>query len=222
MTWMGFAGMVVLFFATHSIPVRPAIKARITARIGNRGFGLGYSLLSIAMLSLLIRAAGEAPYVQLWPQLGWHRDAVHLGMLAACLILAFAIARPNPFSFGGARNDSFDPNRAGIVRVTRHPMLLALTLWAGLHLLPNGDVAHVLLFGGLGSFAIAGGALINRRKRREMGAERWRALNTAVGQSPVMPLPLSWRGAVLRLGAGLVGFAMLLALHPVVIGVSAL
>ena len=189
MMWFGFGVVFLLFFLTHSIPVRPGIKSRITAKVGTRGFTIGYSVLSLCMLALLIWSAGKAPYVQLWPQMMWHRRVVHIGMLAVCLIVAFSVGRPSPYSFGGMNNSAFDPKRPGIVRVTRHPILLALVLWAGLHLLPNGDVAHVLLFGVLGSFAIAGRGLINRRKRREM----------------VMPF-----------------FRPHFALHPVVIGVSAM
>lgn len=222
MTWAGFAGVFALFFATHSIPVRPAIKSRITARIGTLGFGVGYSILSITMLALLIWAAGQAPFVELWPQMPWHRHIVHLGMLAVCLILAFSVARPNPFSFGGSHNDRFDPARPGILRLTRHPILAALALWAGLHLLPNGDLAHALLFGVLGGIAVAGRSLINRRKRREMGTENWEQLNLAVARAPFLNPPLSWAGVVLRCLAGIALFAGLVALHPVVIGVSAI
>jgi len=222
MSWLGFAGVFALFFATHSIPVRPGVKTRISERIGARGFGIGYSLLSMGMLALLIWAAGQAPFVSLWPQMLWQRHVVHLGMLVVCLILALAIARPNPFSFGGAHNAGFDPHHPGIVRLTRHPVLLALALWAGLHLLPNGDLAHVLMFGVLGSFAIAGRALINRRKRREMGAAQWKDLDAAVSHAPLLQWPRSWGGVLLRLLAGGGGFAALLMLHPLVIGVSAL
>ncbi|MFG6620998.1 NnrU family protein [Sulfitobacter sp. 1A05707] len=222
MSWLGFAGVFALFFATHSIPVRPKVKTCLSERIGARGFGIGYSLLSTGMLALLIWAAGQAPFVSLWPQMLWQRHVVHLGMLVVCLILAFAIARPNPFSFGGARNAEFDRQQPGIVKFTRHPVLLALALWAGLHLLPNGDLAHVLMFGVLGSFAIGGRALINKRKRREMGVAQWEALNAAVSRAPYLQMPRSWGGALFRLFAGVGGFVALLILHPFVIGVSAL
>lgn len=222
MTWAGFAGIFALFFATHSIPVRPAIKAGITARVGPRGFALGYAVLSLAMLALLIGSAGQAPHVELWPQAPWQRHVVHLGMLAVCLILAFSIARPNPFSFGGARNESFDPTRPGIVRLFRHPILSALALWAGSHLLPNGELAHVLLFSILGGFAIAGRGLINRRKRREMGSQQWEELNACVAQATLLPPPPSWRAVAFRLAAGIALFVVLLMLHPVVIRVPAL
>jgi len=222
MGWTGFAAIFAAFFLTHSIPVRPAVKSRVVKMIGQRGFGLGYSILSVAMLALLIWSAGEAPYVQLWPQIEWHRHAAHLGMLAVCLILALGIARPNPFSFGGARNDRFDPARPGILRWTRHPILLALALWAGVHLLPNGDLAHVILFGVLGSFAIAGRALIDRRNRRVLGASRWAALDAARKAAPWFHAPRSWPVLFLRLLIGLAAFAALLLAHPHVIGVPAL
>ncbi|MGP6089925.1 NnrU family protein [Antarctobacter jejuensis] len=222
MGWTGFAAIFAAFFLTHSIPVRPTVKSRLVDVIGARSFGLVYSVLSVGMLTLLIWSAGEAPYVQLWPQMEWHRHAAHLGMLAVCLILALGIARPNPFSFGGARNDSFDPARPGIVRWTRHPILLALALWAVVHLVPNGDLAHVILFGVLGSFAIAGRALIDRRKRRVLGASRWDALDTDRKAAPRFHAPRSWQVLFIRLLVGLAAFAALLLAHPHVIGVPAM
>jgi len=222
MSWTAFAAVFVLFFLTHSIPVRPAIKARLTAAFGARGFGVGYSLLSTATLVMLIWAAGQAPYVELWPQMLWQRHAAHLGMLSVCLILALSIARPNPFSFGGAHNDRYDPERPGMTRFTRHPILLALAIWAGVHVLPNGDLAHVLLFGVLGSFAVVGRALIDRRKRRELGAEQWQALEAQRRAATRLQAPASWIIFIGRLGIGLGLFATLLWAHPYVIGVTAL
>ena len=221
MGWAGFAAVFAVFFLTHSIPVRPPVKARLVDRIGERGFGAGYSILSVGMLAILIWAAGEAPHVQLWPQLSWHRHAAHLGMLAVCVILALSIARPNPFSFGGARNDRFDPARSGIVGWTRHPVLLALAIWAGVHLLPNGDLSFVILFGVLGSFAIVGRVMIDRRKRAVMGASNWEALDTARKTGARFHAPRSWSFLILRLMLGIAVFAALLLAHPYVIGVQA-
>ncbi|HKL69325.1 NnrU family protein [Salibaculum sp.] len=220
MGWPGFAAVFASFFLTHSIPVRPAVKARLVAVLGARGFGLAYSALSLAMLTALIRAAGSAPHLTLWYQAGWHRPVAHLGMLAVCLILALSIARPNPFSFGGSGNDTFDPDRAGLVRWTRHPILLALALWAGVHLLPNGDLAHVILFGVLGGFAIAGQTLIDRRKRRDLGPARWDTLNAARKAAPRLQRPRCWPEAIMRCLVGLVAFVALILAHPQAIGVA--
>ncbi len=221
MGWTSFAVVFAAFFLTHSIPVRPVVKSRLVDMFGVRGFAVGYSALSVGMLALVIWAAGKAPYVPLWPQLDWHRHAAHLGMLAVCLLLALGIARPNPFSFGGTKNDRFDPARPGIVRWTRHPILLALALWAGVHLLANGDLAHGVLFGVLGSFALVGHPLIDRRKQRDLGASRWTALDTARKAAPRCQAPRAWPILLFRLLIGLAAFAALLLAHPHVIGVPA-
>lgn len=219
MTWLGYAGVFAAFFATHSIPLRPPVRARLVDVLGQRGFGLIYSALSLTMLGFLVHAAARAPYLMLWPTLPWHYHVVHAGMLAVCAILALSIGRPNPFSFGGTHNDRFDPARPGIVRFLRHPVLAALALWAGLHLLPNGDLAHVLLFGTLGIFALFGRRLIDRRKQREMGKEAWSALLDQTRRASVLARPKSWRSLIVRLAVAVLAHGALVALHPVVIGV---
>ncbi len=221
MSWFGFAGVVAAFFVTHSVPLRPAIKSRLVASLGARGFGAVYSLLSLAMLALLIHSAGRAPYIQLWPVAEWQYHFVQAGMLVVCLLLALAIGRPNPFSFGGRRNTRFDPKRPGIVRLTRHPLLIALALWAGLHLLPNGNLAHLILFGSLAAFALMGQTLIDRRKQREMGADTWHSLRAQMAGAPILGAPVSWTNACLRIAGGIAIYILLVTLHPVVIGVPA-
>jgi uncharacterized membrane protein len=220
MTWLPFASVFALFFLSHSIPVRPAIKSRVVTRIGARGFTLAYSALSLAMLVWLIRAAGRAPFVVLWYPVPWHTYAALAGMLAVCVILALAIGRPNPFSFGGARAHTFDAQHPGIVRWMRHPMLVALALWAGMHLMPNGDLAHVILFGIFAAFAILGRRIIDRRQRRLMGAETWERMRDAVARAPRFRRP--GVETIIRVAAGVALYLTLLALHPLVIGVSPL
>jgi uncharacterized membrane protein len=144
MGWNEFAFAFAAFFLTHSIPIRPPLRPWAVARLGHAGFGIAYSALSLAVLAWLIAAAGRAPYVPLWDWAPWQNHVVLAVMLPVCVILSLAIARPNPFSFGGAQNDRFDPASPGIVRLTRHPLLLALGIWSAAHILPNGDLAHVI------------------------------------------------------------------------------
>jgi len=219
MGWAEYALAFLVFFLTHSAPIRPPVRPWLVARLGQSGFGLAYSALSLGVLAWLIGAAGRAPYVPLWPWAGWQNHVVLAVMLPVCMILALTIARPNPFSFGGAGNDRFDPARPGIVRLTRHPLLLSLVLWAGAHLLANGDLAHALLFGTFAGFALLGMRLIDRRKRREMGAA-WGRLEAARRQAP--PRPISWPDVALRLGLGGVLYATLVWVHPWLFGVSPL
>jgi uncharacterized membrane protein len=221
MGWTEFAAAFAAFFLTHALPVRPPLRPWLVARLGPRGFGLAYSALSLAVLAWLIGAAGRAPYVPLWPWAPWQLHVPLAAMLPVCLILALAVGRPNPFSFGGARNDAFDPARPGIVRLTRHPLLLALAIWAFAHVVPNGDLAHGLLFGTFAVFALVGGRLVDRRKRREMG-EDWTHLDAARKAAPLPPPPRSWPGLVLRLALGVALYLGLLWLHPWLFAVSPL
>lgn len=219
MGWNEFAFAFAAFFLTHSIPIRPPLRPWAVARLGHAGFGIAYSALSLGVLAWLIAAAGRAPYVPLWDWAPWQNHVVLAVMLPVCVILSLAIARPNPFSFGGAQNDRFDPASPGIVRLTRHPLLLALGIWSAAHILPNGDLAHVILFGTFAGFAMLGGRLVDRRRQREMG-QRWHDLRAALSECPAS-LSLT-ADTVLRLAAGLMLYAGLIWLHPLVIGVDPL
>ncbi len=194
MGWAEFAAAFAVFFLSHALPVRPPLQPRLEAALGARGFTLAYSALSLGVLAWLIVAAGRAPYVPLWSWAPWQAHVPLIAMLPACLIIALALGRPNPFSFGGARAERFDPARPGIVRWMRHPLLVALALWAFAHLVANGNLAHVVMFGLLGAFAILGGRLIDRRKRR-IAPRPFRAhlapigdgrAETRMGDEPVM------------------------------------
>ncbi|WP_417605879.1 NnrU family protein [Primorskyibacter flagellatus] len=222
MGWANYLAAFATFFIMHSLPLRPAIKGRLVNILGRRGFSTAYSMISLAALAWLIVAAAQTPFVELWTRANWQTWVPMTAMAAVCILVCFGAARPNPFSFGGARNNTFDPARPGLIRWLRHPLLAALALWALAHLVPNGDLAHVILFGVFGAFALLGMKLVDRRRKREMGPDQWAELRERVTRSPMIPSPASWRGTVIRgiLSAGL--YAMLIAAHPVVLGVSPL
>jgi uncharacterized membrane protein len=137
-------------------------------------------------------------------------------MAAVYLILALAIGRPNPFSFGGANNAAFDPACPGMVGWIRHPLLAALALWAAAHAFANGTLAHVIMFGSFAGFALIGGRLIDRRRQREMGAE-WQRQRNAKRRSTVGAVLLA---EPLRLLAAAALYAALVLAHPLLFGVS--
>jgi len=224
--WAGFTLAMVVFLAAHALPVQPRLKGPIVARLGRAGFGMAYSMLSIGLLVWVIVAARRAPWVPLWASADWQVYAALVLMLAACLLTAYAIAGRNPLSFG-SRAAPFDPDRPGIAGVSRHPVLLALALWSLAHLLVNGDTAHVVLFGTMGGFAVLGMWLIDRRKRRDWGAQVWQAQAARTSVLPLSALlsgrwlpqerPGIWPGV-----AGLIVWTGLLLLHPAVIGADPL
>jgi len=211
--WLELILAFAFFFASHAIPIRPPIKACVVAQIGTRGFTLAYSALSVVALGWLIIAAARAPFVELWPRAPWQIWVPFLGNAVAAIVIALGVARPNPLSFGGSRNGEFDPNLAGIVGWLRHPLLAAIGLWAAAHIVPNGDLAHVLLFGTFLAFALLGMKIIDRRKRRQLGAD-WSGLTQTARRVEITP------GGLGRVVAGLGAWWLLLLLHGPVIGVS--
>lgn len=225
--WGEMAAAFGVFLVSHAVPARPPVRTRMVGRLGRRGYLIGYIGVSLAALAWLIAAAGDAPYVPLWPWAPWQRWVPNLVMPVVCLLIAFGAAAPNPLSFGGRDNAAFDPQRPGIVGVTRHPLLWALVLWAAAHVVPNGDLAHVLLFGGFTGFALLGMAMLDRRRRRTLGAAEWQRLAARTALVPgagvlrgTVPGP---RGPVLpRLALAVGLWLALLAAHPTVIGVSPL
>ncbi|WP_421709553.1 NnrU family protein [Algihabitans sp.] len=219
--WTEFALAFLAFFLAHALPVRPPVKARLVAALGPRGFTLAYSLLSLALLAWLIGAASRAPFLLLWNWAPWQAFVPLSAMAAACLLVALSLGRPNPFSFGGRHNDRFDPTRPGLLRWTRHPLLAALALWAAAHIPPNGDLAHLLLFGSFATFALLSMRLIDRRKRRQMGG-RWDDLVTRMRKAPAAAGFDRASGLPLRLGAAALFYALLLGLHTQLFGVSPL
>lgn len=127
MSWIEFIAALAAFLGSHVVPVR--LKGPLTAMLGRRGYIIAFSLLSLALLYWLIVAAGRAPYIEVWPQQGWMRWLVNIVM-------------PLAFVLGATMG------MAGI--------LTGFSLWSGAHLIANGDLAHVILFGLMLAYALAG------------------------------------------------------------------
>jgi uncharacterized membrane protein len=225
--WLEFVAAFALFMASHAIPARPAVRARLSRTLGERGYLAAYVVASLAALAWVIVAAGRAPYVAVWSPAPWMLWAPTLAMPVVCLLIAFAVAAPNPLSFGGASPERFNPERPGIAGIARHPLLWALALWSVTHLIPNGDLAHAILFGGFSVFSLAGMAAIDLRMRRRFGEPEWRRLAARTSLFPFAAVVAGrWhpkgRPNGRRLGLGVALWLGLLTLHPLVIGVSPL
>jgi uncharacterized membrane protein len=223
--WAEFAAIYALFLLAHAVPARPPVRRRLVGLVRERGYLAGYVILSLALLAWLIVAAGRAPYLPLWDPAPWQRWVPNFVVPVAFVLAALAVGMPNPFSFGGARNDRYDPDRPGVVALSRQPILLALALWAGAHVVPNGNLAHVLLFGGFAAMAVLGMAMLERRKRRAYGKPAWDALARRTALWPSAQGVAAAAGApriVPRAIAGLAAYWAALTLHEPVLGVSPL
>ncbi|CAA7619223.1 NnrU family protein [Magnetospirillum sp. UT-4] len=205
---------VAVFLASHRLTNRPAFRAGAERALGGRtGFIAAYSLLSLALLAWIIVAYQRAPTIVLWHQQPWMRWVPVLAMAPACLLLGAGMATPNPFSIGPG-GKGFDPARPGLLRLTRHPVLWGLAIWAGAHLVPNGDAAAALVFVPLLTLALAGPRLLDAARRRALAD--WDGLAALTGRPAWVMVPeTGWRWLI-----GIALYAALIHLHLPVIGAS--
>lgn len=138
---------VLLWAGVHFIPsVGLPLKQSMVSKLGEDGYKGVFSLLLVAAVLLMVfgwRGIDQPSYLYTLPL--WTR---HLGMLL--IVVAFIL-----FVASGM------PTR--IKQVIRHPQLTGVAIWAGAHLMMNGDSRSLVLFGGLGSWALLEMMFINRR-----------------------------------------------------------
>ncbi|MDZ4357577.1 MAG: NnrU family protein [Variovorax sp.] len=139
---------LALFLGVHSVSiVSPQGRHALAQRLGEGGFKGLYTLVSLAGFALIVWGYGlarEAPVLLYTPPTGMRHLAALL--MLPVFVLLFA---------------AYLPGR--IQRAAKHPMLLAVKFWALAHLLANGTLADVLLFGGFLAWAVADRISVKRR-----------------------------------------------------------
>jgi uncharacterized membrane protein len=207
-----FAVAGVVFLAAHSLPSIAPLRRALAQALGRRGYLAAYSLMSLALLAWLISAALKAPYVGLWQPPPWAYEAALVLASLGTVLVAAGLVRANPLSVGFVGGAGFDPQRPGLVGVTRHPVLWGFVLWALAHVAANGDAVTVVLFAALGLFSLAGLWLVDRRHRRLLGQGAWWRL---AARAPLIPfacgMPRFAGTDLLALGVGAAVTAALLA-----------
>jgi uncharacterized membrane protein len=213
---------VVLLASHYGISSTP-LRGWLVGRIGERPYLALYSLIALGALIWLISAYEGAPYVELWPMAAWSAWVPLLVMPFALLLLVCGVSTLNPTAVGSP--DTLEPR--GILRVTRHPFMWGVALWALAHLVPNGTLAAVIFFGTFAVLALLGTVLIDEKFARRRGAE-WQRFAAATSNLPFAAIlagrqhlvvaEIGWR----RAGAALALYVVLLALHPWLFGLSAL
>ncbi|OAN49991.1 NnrU family protein [Magnetospirillum moscoviense] len=210
---------IALFLFSHSLTNRPGFRRRAEARLGGKlGFILAYSVLSLALLAWIVAAYRAAPVVLLWEQAAWMRWVPPVAMLPGCVLLAGGMVSANPFSIGPG-GKGFDPARPGLLRLTRHPVLWGLALWAAAHIVPNGDVGALMVFLPLLGLALVGPRILDAKRRAGLGWSEWARLAALTGRPRWAMIT---EMGVWRLLAGPALWAILVAGHEMVIGASPL
>ncbi len=182
---------LVIFLGAHSLGMAaPAWRERMVARLGEVPWKGVYSVASLVGLVLIVWGYGLARQepVALWAPPTWLRHVALLVMLPTFpLLLA-----------------TYLPGR--IQSAAKHPMLAAVKLWALAHLLANGNLADVVLFGAFLAWAVADRISLKTR-----------------AAPPVHGAPPGKANDVIALVGGLVVYGAFVAfLHTWLIGVSPL
>ena len=179
---------VALWSLVHLFPaVMPSSRARLVGKLGAGTYrGLFSRDIVIALVLIIVgwRMADVRP-VYTPPLYG---SPIVTGLMFVSFLLFAGASAPG-----------------NIKRLLRHPMLLGMLTWSVAHLLANGDNRSVVLFGGLGLWAIFSMVFINRRDGE------WQR-----------PAAVAASKDAMTVAATLLIFGLALYLHRFVIGVSAL
>ena len=130
---------LILFFGVHTLTIQRKLRAQVIAATGEGGYKIGYTLASFAGLALIIwgfalyRATG---WIDVWnPPTALKHITVALMLPAVIMVVASYI-------------------RGRIYTTLKHPMLTGIKLWAAAHLLANGDLGSIILFGSFLAWAV--------------------------------------------------------------------
>jgi uncharacterized membrane protein len=144
---------LVIFFGAHLLPTQVGFRAQLRDRLGAKPYELWFILVSLIGLVLIVYGygriqgmPGKNPF--LWVPPIWTKHLLWLLMWPAFVLLA------------ASNIPSRIRDRVG------HPMLLATMIWALGHLLANGTVAAVLLFGSFLAWAVIDLMSVKRRGAR--------------------------------------------------------
>jgi uncharacterized membrane protein len=180
---------LVLFLGAHTFTTQRDLRARLIATLGEGGYKIGYALVSLAGLAVIVwgfshyRASG---WIEVWspPKALKHLNTAL--MLPAVILVVAAYLRGR------------------IYTAVKHPMLAGVKLWAFGHLLANGDLGGIILFGSFLAWAVFD--RISLKRRTDPGAP---------------PIPVGGiTNDLIAVAVGIVAYlALAFAFHPVVIGV---
>lgn len=225
-----FAPLVIAtfaFVASHFILSATPVRRPLVARLGEPLFLLAYSAVALGTFAWMCIAFARAPFEDLWGDPDWARWLSVLAMPFATVFLTAGYSTANPGQVGKAHLLATEVRPAGIQKVTRHPVMVAIALWAALHLIANGDAASLIMFGGILTLAVGGMAHIEARKRA-LDPQAW---NRFTETSSIVPFAaiVSGRARVTlgeigwnRIAAGLVLYLIFLFGHRIVIDVPLL
>lgn len=181
---------LAIFFAIHILRMlAPTSRDKQLAAMGEGAWKGLYSLISLVGLALAVwgwmQYRPDAPEIYTPPGWGWHANAL---LVLVAFILNFAANLPT----------------GRIKSAVGHPFLLAIIFWSAGHLVANGDLASLILFGSFLVYAI------------------WNRISVAGRNEPV-PVFISYRGDVIAIAIGIIAYTIfVLWLHGWLFGITPL
>lgn len=179
---LALAGFVLLHIGVSATGLRGALVGRI-------GEGPYRGLFALASAGLLVWMVFSYPAAQasdvapLYTPPAWGRYATHALALLAFLLGVSGLLTPGPTTAGFEGALAKADAAKGVLRITRHPFLWGVALWAGGHLLSNGERHAVMLFGALGLMALFGTRSIDR-KSAARNREQWETFRAVTSNVP--------------------------------------
>ena len=200
------------FLLTHFVSSTP-LRAALVRGMGEWPYRGLYSLAAFATLGWMIWAYVNAPSRFLWV---WWREAPYVAMPIALVLIACGYWR-NPTMVGADKLLKSDDPARGMIRITRHPIMWGVMLWAAAHIVARGDIKGLVFFGGLLLVALAGTISMDRRKRANPDWPRFAAVTShipfvaiAQGRNRLVWREIGW----LRPAIGIAVFFAILTFHP--------
>ena len=178
---MLLAGLVI-FFAVHLLPVKQSLRASLVGKLGVLPYKALFAIVSLIGFYFIVVGKAGAPFISIWTPPDFFRHITILLVLIAFLILPAAYIPSN------------------IKNRLKNPMLIAVKIWALGHLLANGDLASMVLFGSFLAYAVV-----------DMISVKKRAL-PPIGKQPI------WRDIVVVV-IGLVAYLVIMMKHASLFGV---
>ncbi len=220
----------VFFVSIHLFVSGTRLRDGIVGIIGEGPYMALFSLASIGgivWLAMAFNRASRETFTLLWMPEAWWLHAAMTFILIAAILVVLGLTSKSPTSTGQA--DAVDDPEAvkGIQRVTRHPFLWGVLLWALAHIAMNGDLSSLIFFGAFVLLALFGPPSIDSKRARALG-DRWKQFADQTSNLPFgailtgrNSLKLGEIGIVRPLGAVILFFVLLYA-HEWLFGVSAL
>jgi uncharacterized membrane protein len=178
----------LFFLGVHLLIAGTRLRDAIVRAIGEQAYMGAFSIASVAgivWLAISYNAASAEGSAQLW-DLG--PGVRHMGIIVVAVSAFFVVSgllTPNPTSVG--MEAAATREATGILRITRHPFLWGVALWAAFHLAANGDAASVVLFGTFLILTVAGTFSIDAKRARKM-ADGWIAFAGRTSNVPFVAI----------------------------------